>query len=104
MVKEAIELLKDYGLEITLFIGGAFGAAMFSSKDENLTKTQRGVTIFFGGVTAVFVTPLAVAVINQVFKVSIGESIMPGAGFIIGYLGLETIKHAFKVYSNKTKK
>lgn len=104
MEKIIAEFAKNYGVSVGLFIAGAFGAALLSSKDENLTKKQRGVAIFSGGITAVYVTPLAVSVINQVFNVSIGESIMPGAGFIIGYLGLEFIKRAFKIYSNKTKK
>jgi len=26
---------------------------------------------------------------------------MPGAGFIIGYFGLEVLKHVFKVWPNK---
>lgn len=103
MVKEIVDMLKDYGVEISLFTAGALGAAMLSSKDDKLTKKQRGLAIFFGGITAVYVTPLVLDLMNSIFELTISEKVMPGAGYIIGYLGLESLKWGFKLWGNYKK-
>ena len=103
MVKELIEYIKPYGFDIGLFIVGALGAAMLSSKGEKLTKKQRRLAIFFGGITSLLVTPLVISITNQLLHIEISDAVIPGAGFIIGHSGLEGFKQALKFWANKNK-
>ena len=109
MFRDLIEWIKEffqmYSFEIMLFIAGSFGAAYINHKEpKNLTRSQRWVTYFFGGVVASFVTPLINEVLSTFFGFRMSERAMAGIGFITGVFGLKAVTFFFVRFLNKEKK
>ena len=109
MLRELFESAKDffqmYSFEIMLFIAGSFGAAYINHKEpKSLSRGQRWVTYFFGGIVASFVTPLINEVLAAFFGFRMSERAMAGIGFITGVFRLKAVTFFFVRFLNSKDK
>jgi hypothetical protein len=84
--------LKQYGLDIGLFISGLFGAILLTSKNsaKNLGKTVS--SLIGGAASANYITPIVISVTK------LDETHYHyGIAFLLGFLGLKGIEY----FSNK---
>lgn len=92
---EWIKFVKDqvstYMLEIVVFTVGCIGAAYtINTSEHKLTRKQQFISMMFGGVTSLLLTPLLAEVLNAFLDIEIHKNIYPGIGYIFGYLGLRS--------------
>lgn len=103
-IKFVKEQVSTYSLEIVVFTVGCVGAAYTNSTSEHmLTKKQKFVSMMFGGITSLLLTPLLAELLNAVFDVSIHKNIYPGIGYIFGYLGLRSTVGIMLRYAERKK-
>ncbi len=99
LIENAKYFLQTYSFEIMLFIAGSFGAAYINHKEpKSLSRGQRWITYFFGGIVASFVTPLINEVLAAFFGFRMSERAMAGIGFITGVFGLKAVTFFFVRY------
>ena len=59
---------------------------------QKLSWYERGLTIFVGGLSAMYMTPFTVSVFSNLHDVSVSAQLF--LGFLIGYSGLKSIEVA----------
>lgn len=74
--------------KLTLFFSGIAGAYVSFTKNRKLTLVQRFLTLTSGGLTAMFITPVAVGFLKM------GDNGMLFTAFIIGYSGFKSVEIA----------
>lgn len=81
-----IDLLKALGIETASFIAGSSGAIVFLSKTKKMTKTQQFLTVLSGGLSANYLTPLAIKLLG------LEQNLVYGVAFILGYSGMKFVE------------
>lgn len=80
----------SYLIKAALFIAGAAGSFVsLYRRKVKLTWIGRVFHVTCGALTAFYLTPLFIAVLNPFFKVN--ESIMSSFGFLVGLLGFKAV-------------
>jgi len=90
--KKMMDFFKDLqkiGIDIWFFIAGLFGSLLNIKKRNGLTIKQQIVAILSGGITAAYLTPLAV----ELFHLS--NTSAYGVAFFIGSIGLNSVEALF---------
>lgn len=81
-----IQFFKQLGFEASLFLAGMSGAFVFLTANQKMNKMQRFLTILSGGLSANYLTPLVANWVN------LGNSVIYGISFLLGYSGLKTVE------------
>lgn len=87
--------LKDYGIDMILFIAGIAGGISFLTKSEKLNRLQKFSTVLSGGLTANYLTPLAAEWLN------LSDKALYGIAFLLGYGGLKSVETFYIYMHNK---
>lgn len=82
----ALEFLRNIGIETTVFLAGMSGGVTFLTKNKKMTKSQKFLTVLSGGLSANYLAPFAVKVMN------LDSGYLGGLGFIIGLAGLKGVE------------
>lgn len=95
-----MEFLHQLGIDIGLAVAGFFGSiAMIVkkiNKGEKISWFKGFLSISAGILTAVYITPLVLLLLK------IEGNGAYGAGFVVGYLGLQAIEMLTEKYKPKT--
>jgi len=83
------KFLQKIGLDVWFFTAGLLGSLLNIKKRNGLTIKQQIIAIFSGGITAAYLTPLAV----EIFKLS--DYSAYGVAFFIGSIGLNSVEAIF---------
>lgn len=83
-MKNFLEGLHNWGLEIGYMIGGAFGSLIFMNKEKNKKRPvwEKIIIVITGILAANYITPLLI------WLLSVPEGVQYGVSFVIGYMGL----------------
>lgn len=83
-MKNIVDALHNWGLEIGYMVGGLFGALIFMGNEKRKKRPlwERVLIAFTGILTANYLTPLLI------YTFGISERVQYGMSFIIGYMGL----------------
>ena len=95
MVKE---LFKEFGLDLAVLFAGFAGSLASITKEKNLSRGQRIVTVLVGGLVAAYMTPI----FGNMWSLS--EELRYGIGFVLGYSGLRSMEYILEKYFKKTPK
>lgn len=91
----AVQLLKDFGFDIILFIAGTAGAITFLTKSPKLNRLQKFTTVLSGGCTANYLTPLVANWFN------LSDKTLYGIAFLLGYGGLKLLEKIYSLFEKK---
>lgn len=91
--QELEQYVREHGLDgVFIFSSGALGfATSMRRKDIKLSRKQKALGMFFGGVTAVYLTKLTVTILNTYTALELQDGTSGGVGFFLGYIGMEGI-------------
>lgn len=105
-IKEFSEFLKDYSMSIVLLIVGALGAAYsISISDVKLSKTQKFVSIVFGGITSMIVSPGVSWFVFAFTDKEMNPAAIALVGYVSGHIGLKgTTGFLFRMAKRKDNK
>lgn len=92
MVKE---LFKEFGLDIAVLFAGFAGSLASITKEKNLSRGQRIVTVLVGGLVAAYMTPI----FGNMWQLS--DELKYGIGFVLGYSGLRSMEYIIEKYFKK---
>jgi hypothetical protein len=92
MVKE---LFKEFGLDLAVLFAGFAGSLASITKEKNLSRWQRVVTVAVGGLIAAYMTPI----FGNMWSLS--EEFKYGIGFVLGYTGLRSMEYILEKYFKK---
>lgn len=83
-MKNIVDALHNWGLEIGYMIGGAFGSLLFMNTEKNKKRPlwEKIVIVVTGILSANYVTPLLIWVLG------VPATVQYGVSFVIGYMGL----------------
>ena len=84
--------LEETGFRLGIFLAGCAGAVASFLNPQKLTWYERALTIFVGGVSAMYITPFTVGILAVLHGVSSSAQLF--IGFLIGYSGLKSIELA----------
>jgi len=87
-----MNLAEEIGFKLGIFLAGCAGAVASFLNPQELKWYERALTIFVGGVSAMYITPFAVTVVDVLHKVNPSAQLF--LGFLIGYSGLKSIELA----------
>ncbi len=103
--QEVVEAFKNFlhtiGFELVIFISGAMGGLVRSSKDENNTLSRTAVQMVSGALIANYLTPFIIE------TTGVGAKIQPSLAFLLGYSGFHIVDWAlikFKKIRNQNSK
>ena len=91
------EIFNEVGIEFSMLFAGLAGALASITKEKELTRTQRFITVIVGGFLSAYLTPLISLAINM------PEQAKYGVGFVIGYSGLRSVEWIIRKYFKKNK-
>ncbi|RZL19749.1 MAG: hypothetical protein EOO89_02430 [Pedobacter sp.] len=81
-----IETLKNFGIDIIVFIAGLAGGMALLTKSTQLNKFQKLITVLSGGFTANYLTPVVAAWLD------LSDKAIYGVAFLLGYGGLKSVE------------
>lgn len=81
-----LDALKQIGIEYTVFIAGMSGAITLLTKNKKMTYSQKFLTVLSGGLSANYLAPLVVKLLN------VDNGYLGGFGFVIGLAGLKGVE------------
>ena len=93
---------EETGLKIGLFVAGAVGSVASFLKPQKLNLKQRILTVFSGGMSAMYLTPIIISPVEAVREMS--QEWVLGVGFLVGYSGLKAIELTIAKFKDKYKK
>ena len=93
---------EELGWKFGIFMSGCAGAVASFMHPQKLKWHERALTIFVGGLSAMYITPFAVSVVGILHDV--GSSAQLFLGFLIGYSGLKSIEVAIVQVKKRFKK
>ena len=105
---DTLRFLKDFvsahSPEFVIFIGGCLGAGMADhNKEITLSRKQKALRMFFGGVTAIFSTQLVIELLSSFTSIELSSTASAGLGFYIGHIGLQGITKLMVTHISKNK-
>lgn len=89
------EIFNEVGLDLATLFAGLAGGLASITKEKELTRTQRFITVLVGGFLSAYLTPLITIAINM------PEKAQYGVGFVIGYSGLRSVEWIIEKYFKK---
>lgn len=92
-----LDLLKTIGIETATFIAGASGAVTLLSKSKKMSKSQQFFTVLSGGLSANYLTPLAISLMG------LSGNVVYGIAFILGYSGMKSVEIIIQTFFSKLK-
>ena len=92
------EIFQEVGIEFSMLFAGLAGALASITKEKELTRTQRFITVLIGGFLSAYLTPIISLAINM------PDQAKYGVGFVIGYSGLRSVEWLIEKYFKKNKK
>ena len=81
-----ITFLKDFGIDVVVFVAGVGGGITMLTKSTKLTKLQKFTTVVSGGLTANYLTPVVAE------WLSLSDKALYGIAFLLGYGGLKSVE------------
>ncbi|OIQ22223.1 MAG: hypothetical protein BM557_01235 [Flavobacterium sp. MedPE-SWcel] len=90
-----MQILKDFGFDVILFIAGLAGGIVVLNRSNKLTRIQKFSTVLSGGLTANYLTPLVAEWLN------LSDKTLYGLAFILGYGGLKFVEIFYISFHNK---
>ena len=81
-----------------MLFAGLAGALASITKEKELTRTQRFITVIVGGFLSAYLTPMVSLAINM------PDQAKYGVGFVIGYSGLRSVEWIINKYFKKENK
>lgn len=81
-----IEFLKAFGLDAVLLLAGIAGGISSLTKNSQLTKRQKFISVLSGGLSANYLTPLVGHWLN------LTDDVLYGVAFLLGYGGLKGVE------------
>lgn len=97
-----MNFVEEIGFKLGIFLAGCAGAVASFLNPQKLTWYERALTIFVGGLSAMYITPFTVQVVAVLHNV--GSSAQLFIGFLIGYSGLKSIELAIVEIKKRFKK
>lgn len=94
--------IDETGFKLGVFLAGCAGAVASFLNPQKLKWYERLLTIFVGGLSAMYITPFSVSVIAVLHSVSPSAQLF--LGFLIGYSGLKSIELAIVEVKKRFKK
>jgi hypothetical protein len=85
-----MNFFEETGFKIGLFFAGAVGSVVSFLRPQDLNWKQRVLTIFSGGMSSMYLTPIIISPIESIREMS--QEWMLGAAFLVGYSGLKAIE------------
>ena len=92
------EIFQEVGIEFSMLFAGLAGALASITKEKELTRTQRFITLIVGGFLSAYLTPMVSLAINM------PDQAKYGVGFVIGYSGLRSVEWIINKYFKKENK
>lgn len=91
--------LRDWGIELAYMVAGLFGSLVFIQQKQNRKrpKWEKFIIVLVGIVTANYLTPAIVWLLNVPQRVEYGIS------FVVGYMGLNLIGFIIDYFRDKFK-
>ena len=104
--QELEQYIRTHGLDnIFIFSSGALGfATSMRRKDIKLSRKQKALGMFFGGMTAFYLTKLVVTVLNVYTALELQDDTSGAVGFFLGYIGMEGLTSLMVKLDNLKKK
>lgn len=93
---------EETGIKVGLFAAGAIGSIASFLKPQKLNWKQRLLTVFSGGMSSMYLTPILISPIEAVREMS--QEWILGIGFLVGYSGLKAIELAIAKLKSKFNK
>jgi len=94
--------VEETGWKLGIFLAGCAGAVASFLNPQKLKWYERMLTIFVGGISAMYITPFTVSVVSGFHDVSSSAQLF--LGFLIGYSGLKSIELAIVEVKKRFKK
>lgn len=89
------EIFDEVGIEVASLFAGLAGGLASITKDKNLTRGQRFITVVVGGLISAYLTPIFGIFLNM------PDQAKYGIGFVIGYSGLRSVEWVIEKYFKK---
>ena len=70
--------LEETGFKVGIFVAGCAGAVASFLNPQKLKWHERLLTIFVGGISAMYITPAATSVIDAVHKIGVNGQLFVG--------------------------
>ena len=89
------EIFNEVGIEVASLFAGLAGGLASITKEKELTRTQRFITVVVGGLISAYLTPVFGIFLNM------PDQAKYGVGFVIGYSGLRSVEWIIEKYFKK---
>lgn len=89
------EIFDEVGIEVASLFAGLAGGLASITKEKELTRTQRFITVVVGGLISAYLTPVFGIFLNM------PDQAKYGVGFVIGYSGLRSVEWIIEKYFKK---
>jgi|TARA_R110000851_G_scaffold267356_1_gene419838 hypothetical protein len=96
------DFADEIGFKLGVFLSGCAGAVASFLNPQKLSWYERALTIFVGGLSAMYITPFTVSIFSNMHDVSLSAQLF--LGFLIGYSGLKSIELAIVEVKKRFKK
>jgi len=97
-----MNFFEETGVKVGLFMAGAIGSVVSFLRPQDLNWRQRALTIFSGGMSSMYLTPIIISPIESVREMS--QEWTLGTAFLVGYSGLKAIELTISKIRDKFKK
>lgn len=94
---KTLQLLKELGFDVILFIAGIAGGVAFLPKNSTKSRWEKFASVVSGGFAANYLTP----VIGK--WLSLTDDTMYGLAFLVGYGGLKSVELSWQYIELKLK-
>lgn len=96
-MKDIYHFFERIGIDLALMLAGLFGGVAFVFKPNEMTISQKLITIVTGILVATYLTPLTVYLLNLPNQLSFGIA------FLLGHTGLKSVEFIIKKYEQVKK-